>query len=380
MIFVRNLKTPTFSSKNAHALVMYYKEFLLLSGYTVASESADAAFSTCITLVRAAGVGGFEVNSANPRIIYDPGGGFIPTHQTNEAAIALYGTLGKNRSMYRILNYIDANHVEIDPDGEPPGGWVTETQMAGRVLDMKAATLSSGSYTLLQAPIGNLQVRLLDYNSQYLEAFVRPKGGAGTATEVPSAGVNIGYTSHTFLRMNAVLDGKNAVMMETGDGSASYNGIVFVGELDDVVLADTDPGFIQTYGNIAYASAWPWTWPMYMLNGAGSPAQITAYPMVLKRAGGNNTTTDSYAYLPGAKLENGLPGHLILRKLPVALDNTITVGACRRGTMPIVRICNLSMERYRPIDTLGNWIHWAQGFVLPRNGEYDRLPIIAYGG
>lgn len=382
MNFIRNLKAATTSAgvqNHAHCILM--KEIFLLSGYTFVSDNADAAWGMsplgCIVTNRGAGIGtGFDVSAPSPRIIYDPLGSFTAAHASDEYAIFLYATNAQNKSGFRITRYIDANNVEIDADAAPPNGWATEQGIAGRVVNIKAATLASGAWVLLRAPGCNLQVRLLRQSTTMCRCYVRPLGGAGTATEIPSAGLDlIGHSGDTQSRINAVLDGKNVLIYSMGNYLASYNSVLLVGELSDAAAADTNPGFIQ--GTYSADSIAPWGHPMYMLNGAGIPAQISAYPVYLKQYPTQGVATIQMMQRNWL-IQNGRPGYVALRKPGVVLDNVLNFGACGRGKLPLVRHSNVYLERWRPIETAGNWLYTLAGLVVPRNGPNDRRIVVPY--
>jgi len=380
--FVRNLKTPTMgASLSGHVRTLYYRELLLFGGWSEVWNNGDAAWATCVPVIEAGGASGFQVATANPRIIYSSAGVFLSTHQTDECTIFLYSANSQNRIAARIKRYIDANNVEIDDDSAPPLGWLDEggvgVYIPGRIVRAKAATLTATSASArLQAPTGNNQARVLYNAANVFRAFARPKGGAAIATEVPSTGIDFtGNAATTFLRMHAIFDGNNALVYETGNYANTENGVMMWGELDDEVAADVDPGFIYGHSNIA--AQVPAIHPMYMLDGAPSPAQIRAYPVSVKW----HPYSDYYYLLNKAtwRLQNGQPGKLALRRPLVMLANILNYGGCIRGRLPVVRFANVNLERQRPVDAPGNWLHLVNGLIVPRNGPNDPLPIAAYG-
>lgn len=372
MDFVRNLRTPTLTATwSAHATVLYTRELLLLAGWTdqlitggPIGPSADPAWAATLIVDEPGGVNGFEVVGTSPRIIYDPAGRFTQAMADGTYAIFLHGV--NNRGGWSIFRYIDANHVEISGDGPPPTGWVNETGMPGRIIDPKQQRLATAISCLLQAPSSNLQARVLHSTTSACLVFARPKGGAALATEVPAAGEGCANGTDTWLRFNAVLDGKNVIILWR---SATGTRWIQLGELDDVDTGDTDPGFIWVItvpgAHVAYYSG-------YMLSSAD--AEIEVWATFIKQFTGDDDST-SYQRSRTYLLVNGRPGKVQLRKPKVMMSNVVGEAGIR-GKLPIIRHANQHLEWHRPLDAAGDWIHMLYGLVLPRNGPNDQIPFI----
>lgn len=372
MDFVRNLRTPTLTATwSAHATVLYVRELLLLAGWTDQSitggpigPSADPAWAATLIVSEPGGATGFDVVGTSPRIIYDPLGRFTQTMADDSYSIFLYGT--SNRGGWSIFRYIDANHVEIASDGAPPTGWVNETGMPGRIIDPNQQRLATAISCLLQAPTGNLQVRLRHNTTSTCLVFARPKGGAALTTEVPAAGIGCANGTDTYLRFNAVLDGKNALVSWLAAAGVRY---VHLGELDDVDTGDTDPGFIWI---ITVPSDHVASYQGYMLSSADT--EIGAYATFIKRYTVDDDSTSPQRDLKH-RLVNGRPGRAQLRQPKVMMQNVVGE-ACVRGKLPLIRHTNRYFDDYRPMDAAGDWLHMSYGLVVPRNGPSDQLPII----
>jgi hypothetical protein len=388
MIFVRNLRSAlmTADSLGGHVKTLYSKELLLLGGWTRISDDGDAAWVNCVLVNELGGAGsGFQVRAANPRIVYSTAGVFTAAMVTNECSLFLHAASSQNRLAARIVRFIDVNNVEIEPESASPTGWADEgglvlnDNMPGRVVSPKAATLATGTaWTLLQAPTGNHQARVLKSATTTVRCFSRPLGGAGTATEIPSAGVDITSLSNSrWFRFNAVFDDNNAVIYGSGSGGNTENGVVVWGALVEVATSDTDPNFIMGYFDMTGTGLYPPQWPMFMLNGNAIPVQISVYPITIKVF----YSTAYYSLITSTKwrLQNGKPGKLALYRPLVAMANVLNDGGCIRGRIPsMIRQANTNLESSRPIDAAGAWLHLFRGFVVPRNGPNDPLPRVAY--
>ena len=194
---------------------------------------------------------------------------------------------------------------------------------------------------------------------------------AGIATEVPAAGMEIGdnYNNRFRAHMYAGDDGSYFMYGLNQDGD--YELAVFT-ELEETAVEDTDSGC----GAAAHtASITPHSWIMHMLDGAVIPAPIYCYPAFPIQDETTDIDTDCFCRRIGWRLANGNPGGTPLIKANVYLGNTAVVGACRRGRLPHIRFGNVYFQDRRPLDAAGNWLHWDQGVMYPRNGPYDQLPL-----
>lgn len=191
--WLRNWQTPyTSDAWGAHHMAMAYKELFLAAGYTVNSDDGDPAWTSALNiLVDDAGGGGigtgFEVSAGTPRKIYDTQGRFTQAMVDDECSIRLTGGLlndDQNQSIWRIVEYIDANHVRVDADGFNPFGWVTDTEVGGKIFKFNGLQLGNGAWALLDSPSPErVQVYIEKNTTGITRARIAPFGKpyAGTA-------------------------------------------------------------------------------------------------------------------------------------------------------------------------------------------------------
>jgi hypothetical protein len=385
--FVRNLKPLTLTDAYcANAMTHILRHMFWWADWTEISLDADAAWANTIAVSDPTGSPGFRVYAAQPRIIedLDGAGRFTASMATNEHLIFLKGT-GQNRVVARIERYIDAHHVEITANSAPPLGWADEggvVPIPGKIIggdsagtmtfNSAACRLAAAKGVLMQAPSGNLQVRLYHQTTAIFTAYARPKGGSGTATEVGAGTTLVGNTDN-IMRIHAVFEGRNGLIYMTADQTTSQSFFLLFGELDDVDTGDTDPGFIMMDRDST--TTYPVVYSMNMLNGNPTPASIAAYPLFIKRQVGTDYASGNWN-LQGWRLSGSRPGKAALRKVRVALDNIVNYGACVRGKLPLIRHTHTDFEWWRPLDAAGAWQHLFYGLVVPRNGPGDQLIIL----
>jgi len=203
--WVRNLGTrPVVSSAWGTTFILSYTiELLRMLGWTLDSDDGDAFWAgSCRVIDQAPGVGGFEVDALNPRRIYDPGGRFTQAMADDSYALILRGGAAnggagyeQNQSAWRIVTYIDANNIEVDPNGFSPFGWQTDTQMGGTVLDPVLDKPPGGGWVIYNAPSPSRAQLRLEYNSDsYLYVTMAPMGqdlvetGNGTTDAIDATG------------------------------------------------------------------------------------------------------------------------------------------------------------------------------------------------
>jgi len=156
--WVRNWQTPyTADGWGGHHNTMMIKELCLVAGYTVDSDDGDSAWTSASNILvnEPGGANGFQVSAGSPREIYDPLGRFTQAMVDDECSIGLRGGVlddDQNHSLWRIVEYLDANHVRVDSDGFNPFGWVTDTQLAGRIFKFSGLQLTSGAWVILDSP------------------------------------------------------------------------------------------------------------------------------------------------------------------------------------------------------------------------------------
>lgn len=373
-IWGRNVLVPLApaSGWGPHLAIWWFREMMLVGRWTENSNNGDAAWASALNILAtvAAGPNGFQVAAASPRIVYSPSGVF--TSGMVGAVLSLLATTDQNRGMWRIKTYLSSNYVEVDDYSFSPYGWVDESGIAARITVGNGLRLGAGAWSLMDSPAGsNLQVRLIHTDTSNANAGVRPKGKVPLATEVGGSTNLAGYYTQR-MRLNFCFDAPNALMYYFEDyNSPMRTGMLFVGELDNVDAADTNPGFF--FGTADVANYYAWNVPMAMLDGAD--AAISAYPTTIKKYLGDDDSA-SYETKFTRRLVNGRPGFAAIRAPWVCLANTLNVGACVRGKMPMARISYTGWEKLTPMDTPGDWLHLHNGLIVPRNGPND--PMVLY--
>ena len=385
--FVRNLQPITLSAGyGPNAVIHILRHMFWWADWTEVALDADAAWAAAISISDPTGSPGFRVYAAQPLVVedLDGTGRFTASMATNSHIIFLKGT-GQNRIVSRITRFIDARHVEIAAESAPPQGWADEggvTPIPGMVIGGNTTgTTSFNSMTCvvatsksvrLQAPSGNLQIRVVYSASSTMQMFARPKGGAGTATEI-GATTSFVTSSDTIVRLHAVFEGRNGLVYMGANQAPAQSFYALFGELDSVDAGDTDPGFLLAGRDMSTYT--PNGYPMYMLDGNPTPASILAYPIFVKRQTGTGYASRN-VMLTGFRLLGGRPGKAMLRAPWVVLNDVANYGACVRGKLPLMRMTHSDFERWRPMDAAGSWLHLTNGLIVPRNGPNDTLPII----
>ena len=363
-IFVRNLRVPDVASAGGSPLLIFIRELLRVARWTEASNDGNAGWPVT------PGVNNLVIAPADlvvdplyPRRIYSPSGPFLSTHVG--MVIALLAVNNQNRSIWRITNYIDANNIEVDDQGFTPWNWVYETGITGRVTRC-TTVLTVGATCLWNAPSPNKNQARLLYSTIYAQIlYARPKGQVPLATE--TTGLTYANSLDYKHVMHMVADGPNVVIWwSTEDDPFAF---VMWGTLDGADTADTDPNFILGLDNASTADLY--SFPMYMLDGGN--ANIKAYVTTIKRDWIAQQQSNIMAYF-NARLTSGQKA--ILRSPWVVLANTITVGACVRGRLPLIAHSYQGYERLRPLDSAGTWLHTYRGTMVPRNGPYEKLPLV----
>jgi hypothetical protein len=383
--FVRNVKPYTVADSRGPSMMTHILRHLFWwADWSEISLDADVAWANVIAISdTAAGAPanpGFSVLASAPEIVTDNDvtGRFTAAMVTNEYLMVLKGT-GQNRVVAKIVAYIDARHVQIDPDSAPPTGWADEAMIPGRVIggsttgtntfNVAGGTLGAAKGVLVQAPAGNLQCRVYHQDTSNMKVYARPKGGAGTATEIGAGTTLVSSTDNNF-RIHAVFEDRNALVYSTIDLTLTQSFVFLVGELEGAETGDTDPGIIMMDRDITTTN--PLTYSMHMLNGNPVPVSIAAYGLFIKRQF-DTAQTSANQYLRPFRLTGQKAA---IRKVRIMLDNVATYGACLRGKLPLVRNCHTEYEKFRPMDAAGAWLHLNLGLVVPRNGPGDQLPII----
>lgn len=372
-IFSRNCQLPTATDATATANRCWFlREALLSAGWSENSNNGDAAWASAsnVVLTAVSGVNGLDVSAAYPRQVKSPNGDFLASHVG--LILNLDSSNDRNRGLWRIATYIDANTVEVEAVGWFPQGWVTESDIGARVTTGVGVVLSNGAWTLLDAPAGsNVQIRILYTDPSNCYVYVRPRGKLADPTEVGSVTLGAFYRRHQCF--NLYFDGADGVIVIPYliSNSQVYDvAMIGFGSLLDVDAADTDPVFLLSHNALSGVGLYAVS--LRMLDSA--LAQIEAYTTTLKTGTGASIATagvDLYGNFARRLL--GEANLASVRSPWVCLANTTSVGACVRGRLPIVRVTYTGFEEFTPLDAAGDWQHVGAGIVVPRNGPNDPL-------
>lgn len=368
--WVRNCLSPFTQDARGCNHVILISELLRVAGYTYNSDDGDPNWAANELVDEPGGANGFQVQAAAPRVIYDPLGRFTAAMagtDSDGACIALRATNEANRSVWKITEYIDANHVKIDEKGVNPDAWVDESGIPGRIFTQNAGVFGNDSWVLLDAPSpSKLQARINYTTSSWIDLFVRPAGQDGDPTEAGSGSqvaLDNYYTNR--VRANLYADGANVfIYWIDQDGSADVMGW---GELEVAdPTKDLYPGFVLWHDDMQGNSAH--RYDLRMLDTTGS--SITCYIDYLKRTW--DTTEDGRVDTKfTARLVNN--GFAMLRK-----PNVVMWGPDKypRGKLPDFFVQTYDgWEAERPLDRAGNWFHWFKGCAVRRNGPDDPLLV-----
>jgi len=247
--WVRNWLTPiTIDSWGSHHSVMMMKELLLAMGWTLNSDNGAPAWTAANNILvnePGGGANGFQVNSLNSREIYDPLGRFTQAMADNKVSISLFGGalnggLGdeQNHSVWAITEYIDANHVKVDPEGFSPFGWVTDTQLGGRITRFDGTILTNGAWAILDGPPGTrVQVYLEHTSTSYSYIKIAPFGkpllltGQGTPDAITGTAPTMKVTlAEAVGRLNKHMVGLNVTI--AGAANANDDGAFSITAID----------------------------------------------------------------------------------------------------------------------------------------------------
>lgn len=361
-VHIRNCRLPvqTLTNIGSAELAFFMREAFLVGGWSENSNDGDPDWSAAANVVFSDLVPspGFAVLAANPRQVTHSGAPFTQP-MAGRMVLALRAANDRNASMWRITEYIDASTVKVDPIGFDPNGWIDESAIPGRILDFGSAVHTTGAWTLMDAPTGNLQARMVINLANYVECYARPAGQAADPTETPgSALVTLLDDDDLSIVMNAYIDGDNALFYKYAD-SDGFEYMALWGEMENAVTGDNNPGFVAELHQVQ-----PYRWEIYSV-GFGGTAQL-GYPCSLKRYSSDSVVNGMFDSQNG-RLVNGRPARAALMKPLVYMDGEFYI----RGNMPVVRFCNINFEPNRPMNALGQYRHTENGRVVPMNGPLD---------
>lgn len=362
-IHIRNCRLPvqTLTNIGSAELAFFMREAFLVGGWTENSNDGDADWSAAANIVFSDLVPspGFAVLAANPRQVTHSGAPFTSA-MVGQMVLALRAANDQNASMWRITEFVNTSTVKVDPIGFDPNGWVDESAIPGRILDYGSAVHTTGAWTLLDAPTGNLQARLVINLANYVECYARPAGQAADPTETPSSAlVQLFDDDDLSIVMNAYIDDTTALVYKYADNDG-FEYMALWGELENAVTGDTNPGFVAEL----HEGDDPYDWLVYMV-GFGGTAQLGN--VIMPKWYDTATLQSGIFAQPNGKLLNGRPGRAVLVKPLVYMTSEFFL----RGNLPGVRYCNTQFEGNRPMNALGQWRHTEKGRVVPMNGPLD---------
>lgn len=468
--WMRNVATQamTTTARGSHLTALLFSEILKVLGFSATHTGSAWTANYVVQEAGGGGVGtGFQVDATQPRIIYDTQGRFTQAMEDTGMVISLFGGLlndDKNQSMWKIVEYIDANNVRVDAASFNPFGWTTDTQLGGNIIDFDQQILSNGNFSTFDAPtaMGRYRIRITYTNSGQLDLDIAPMfntlvgtgngttdGIAGAAstwtvtvaaligklnkhmpgTNVTIAGATNPGDNGTFL-ITAINNTTGAITYTnaSGVGESGFSGTATVagistytnkidfgdnvnmrnvrlnmyadddvvhvyytsrvvaspatypyafwsfGRLANVASGDSDPIFLFAEDYQVATVYYPWDTEIRMLDGAVTPADVRAY-MCWWCEDTIVGDDDCFPNIFLRRLVNGSPGKLILIE-PNIILNDVPDGGCLRGTFPKFGLGYIDLDKLRPLDAAGSWVHFNYGHYYPRNGPNDPLPKI----
>lgn len=463
--WMRNVGTQAVASaRGTNLTARFLAEIFKTLGFTATEVGG---WSSNYIVQEPGGANGFQVDSTKPREVYDPLGRFTQAMADNQYCLSLRGGLlndDQNTSMWRITEYVDANHVKVDTLSWNPYGWVTDTQLAGNVIDFDANLLTVSDQIDLDAPaaMGRWRIRMIYQGSSNLAVDVAPMYNplAITAAGTPDAITGTAPTMTVTIvgligKLNKHMVGTNITIagaananddgtfpitaFDTTTGAVTYTNALGVGDAnftgtatiagittftntiefgnyynrrsrisvyadDDVVhiyytnrqsnngntypynwlsvgrllgaaTEDSDPVFFFGDATIS-GTKYPWEVEIRMLDGAVGPADIMGYMTYWIRDWSITSDDSAFCRQFSRRLVNGSPGKMIMIEPWVVLADTAVVGACVRGRFPKFRLAYTGLDKLRPVDAAGTWVHFIWGFFYPMNGPEDNLPML----
>lgn len=374
-IHIRNVRLDDGGSSSTHIdrqfLWMLWEIFLLgrwqeidKTVSTVWTDPANVLLDKGID----SGTADLAVLSANSHQITSASGGFDAGLHEGKI-ISLYATDDSNRGMYNIRRVIDANTILVDVRTRG-ATWVDESSMSGRIhVGSSGAPFSSTEYFVMQAPAAsgrNLQVHISHNSTTSLFVTGYPKGDWLTLkTATTTETIDIVYNGSIY-RWNAFL--ADAAASEFYAHIYAYDNTdiwrrIIVGELTDVAVGDTDPGFVHT--NVVWSSLDD-NGEHQMINEFDVP--IECFPAFYKRARALDEENKREQQLAARKINGGLAK--VFR--PIVLAEDTADGGFVRGNVPY-EFCNY---HYTDFDEFTS-TRWKMGqhVVVPRNGADDITPL-----
>lgn len=156
-------------------------------------------------------------------------------------------------------------------------------------------------------------------------------------------------------------------------GIYNYGWLSFV-RLSDTAVGDTEPIVVMGDADTGEGRR-PWYQEIQGLNGDVVPAVLQHWMTFFKY--NRDTSADDNFFMQFAlRLVNGPPGKLMLVEPWLTAPAGTSDGGFIRGRFTKFRVGYTGMERFRPIDSAGTWVHFQTGHFYPRNGPEDNLPML----
>lgn len=368
-IFMRNVlhghsSFPT--SQFWMRFLVTFREIMLAGKWTEVYKTNATEWDANITLTLADAA----VSGAAPLRITSPTGGF--TGYAGQG-ITMLSSNDENRGVFRIAAVISDNELAIELGCAPPNGWTTETGISCRLFDWgNDDPLTNATILDMAPPSGTNELYTTFASGYYVDFFAYPDGyqaGAGHPTNIKEFIVSSNDKRCYF---NAYFDGgPNALIYAFTENT---NFIIIVGELDDVEVGDTYPGFLSVALNSFDPFLLNQLSDVNMIDSASPTTKLKYQPMALVDSGdkqASSAITTRYSYKLGTRLVNGKAR---LQK-PWVYEGT-TLGGFVRGRIPHYRLTNWNWEQFRPMDSARSWLHLKTGFAVPMNGGNDNVPTL----
>lgn len=356
----------------ASHLMVTLRELFLAGGWSEVYKTNTAEWDNNILV----SVSDCQVSSSTPYRIYSATGGFSALAKGYGFTL-IDGTNDKNCRVMRIANVVDDNNIDIEPENYPAGGWVTATGLTGRGFNWGLTdVLTTGTILIMGAPSGTNEVQFdTSTNAYTLNVSCWPDGyQSGAGHQAGTGPIPHSSSSSRYASINACFDGPNAIIYYFED-YLKYRPIILVGELDDVEVGDTYPGFTCSgiYETVYTTAANRPTYLRMIDSTVLTTGLAFCFTDMVHDSNVNADDSNRFGNLQACRTVRG--GMAILRR-PYAYRGATPSYGFPRGKVPdVMRICNTFWEIMRPIDpTTGNWFHLATGFCVPLDGLSDTFP------
>lgn len=355
----------------ASHLLVTLRELFLAGGWSEVYKTNTAEWNNNILV----SVSDCQVNSGTPYRIYSATGGFSALAKGMGFTLIDSSNDGNCRVM-RILNVVDNNNIDVEPENAPPDGWTTATGLTGRGFNWGITdVLTTGTILIMGAPSGTLEVKFVNTTAYTYTASCYPDGyQSGAGHETDGSQVPANSSTSKWARINAYFDDPNGIIYYYED-SAGYRPVILFGTLDDVESGDIYPGFICAgqYELIYDTSTYSPTYLRMIDSTVLTTKYNGRFTDMVKDFSQLATSSYRFGYNLSARTVRG--GKAILRKPWVYAGNAASSGFPRGRIPDIMRVTNSYWETMRPIDpATGSWFHLSNGFCVPLLGTTDKFP------